>query len=120
MGFAQAGRKPALQQNWQSSEKSQNFKVKTHVSHQIRPLLTLPYTLPHSHGPMSRSQNLIISFTGVMDRILFQFQTSKMLCLKILCNFLYFIADNKNMTIVLVKNQNKMAYKFLKQNNHYI
>ena len=25
----QAGRKPALQQNWQSSEKSQNFKEKT-------------------------------------------------------------------------------------------
>ena len=28
----QAGRKPALQQNWQSSEKSQKFKEKTQYS----------------------------------------------------------------------------------------
>ena len=27
----QAGRKPALQQNWQSSEKSQNFKEKNTI-----------------------------------------------------------------------------------------
>ena len=30
----QAGRKPALQQNWQSSEKSQNFKEKNTISNE--------------------------------------------------------------------------------------
>ena len=38
-----AGRTPALQQNWQSSEKSQNFKEKTHFLMNTLYLLLLPF-----------------------------------------------------------------------------
>ena len=36
----QAGRRPALQQNWQSSEKSQNFKEKNTIFNSVSCLLT--------------------------------------------------------------------------------
>ena len=58
----QAGRNPALQQNWQSSEKSQNFKEKTQYLMNILQLLDLGYApnklfLPQIEQPANRKKN---------------------------------------------------------------
>ena len=58
----QAGRKPALQQNWQSWEKSQNFKEKTQY---LMNTLYMPRTWKANQGQVSIGK--VISKQGIYE-----------------------------------------------------